>query len=141
MDFGIKKKHELHIDVINMVDVFLNLLIFFMLSTSFISSPGIKVNLPRGKGDVMLRPKGDIRIYIYSSGSIYYDKRRVDIDQLGAELDGIAKTRPDTLVIIEADRDVLHGRVVAVMETARAAGLHRLAIATTEQPSLSHQSP
>ncbi len=134
MDFGIKKKHELHIDVINMVDVFLNLLIFFMLSTSFVSSPGIKVNLPHGKGDIIMKPKGDIRIYIYASGAISYDKQQVSIDQLGAALDRLAKTRPDVLVIIEADKDVLHGRVVAVMEAARAAGLHRLAIATTLQP-------
>lgn len=132
MDFNIKKKHELHIDVINMVDVFLNLLIFFMLSTSFISSPGIKINLPHGKGDVIIKPKGDIRIYIDAKGDIFYDKRQMNITALKSTLDSIAKSAPDTLVIIAADKDVLHGRVVEVMEAARSAGLHRLAIATTE---------
>ncbi len=135
MDFSIKKKHELHIDVINMVDVFLNLLIFFMLSTSFISSPGIKVNLPHAKGDVMLKPKGDVRIFIYANGGIFYDKKEVNTSVLRTELESIAAKAPDTLVIIEADKDVLHGRVVDVMEAARAAGLHRLAIATTDQVS------
>ncbi len=133
MDFSIKKKHELHIDVINMVDVFLNLLIFFMLSTSFISSPGIKVNLPHAKGDIMLKPQGDIRIYIDAAGNISYDKKQVDMNTLRAQLESIAEKSSDTLVIIEADKDVLHGRVVDVMEVARSAGLHRLAIATTEQ--------
>jgi|YelNatPaOPRAMG01_1025707.scaffolds.fasta_scaffold05461_4 biopolymer transport protein ExbD/biopolymer transport protein TolR len=132
MDFNIKKKHELHIDVINMVDVFLNLLIFFMLSTSFISSPGIKINLPHGKGDVIIKPKGDIRIYIDAKGNIFYDKRQMDIAELKSTLDSIGKSAPDTLVIIAADKDVLHGRVVEVMEAARSAGLHKLAIATTE---------
>jgi biopolymer transport protein ExbD len=133
MDFSIKKKHELHIDVINMVDVFLNLLIFFMLSTSFTSLPGIKVNLPHAKGDIMLKPKGDIRLYIDAKGDIFYDKNRVDINVLRSQLESMAAKAPDTLVIIEADKDVLHGRVVDVMEVARSAGLHRLAIATTEQ--------
>ncbi|MCL4468134.1 MAG: biopolymer transporter ExbD [Deltaproteobacteria bacterium] len=133
MDFSIKKKHELHIDVINMVDVFLNLLIFFMLSTSFISSPGIKINLPHGKGDVIIKPKGDIRLYIDAKGAIFFDKKQVDIAELKTALESAAKTAPDTLVIIAADKDVLHGRVVQVMEAARSAGLHKLAIATTEQ--------
>lgn len=133
MDFSIKKKHELHIDVINMVDVFLNLLIFFMLSTSFMSSPGIKVNLPHGKGDVMLKPEGDVRIYIDAKGDIFYDKKPVDLNQLRTILEEIARTAPDTLVIIAADKDVLHGRVVDVMEASRSAGLNKLAIATAAQ--------
>ncbi len=133
MDFTIKKKHELHIDVINMVDVFLNLLIFFMLSTSFISSPGIKINLPHGKGDVIIKPKEDLRIDINAQGTIFYGKKQVDLSGLKAALAEVAKRAPDTLVIIAADKDVLHGRVVQVMEAARSAGLHKLAIATTEQ--------
>jgi biopolymer transport protein ExbD len=135
MDFTIKKKHELHIDVINMVDVFLNLLIFFMLSTSFISSPGIKINLPHGKGDVLIKPKGDIRLAIDAQGAIFYDKKQIKLSELKATLEEIARKAPDTLVIIAADKDVLHGRVVQVMEAARSAGLHRLAIATTENVS------
>lgn len=135
MDFTTKKKHELHIDVINMVDVFLNLLIFFMLSTSFISSPGIKVNLPHAKGDVMLKPRGDVRIFMDAKGDIFYDTKKIDITELRTRLGSVGAKAPDTLVIIEADKSVLHGRVVDVMEAARAAGLHRLAIATTDQSS------
>lgn len=134
MNFKVKNKHELHIDVINMVDVFLNLLIFFMLSTTFISSPGIKVNLPHGKGDVMIKPKGEIRIYIDAKGQIFYNKKLVTKNGLRSQLVPTGKSTPDMLVIIVADKDVLHGRVVDVMEAVRSAGLHRLAIATTYSP-------
>jgi len=133
MDFSLKKKHELHIDVINMVDVFLALLIFFMLSTTFIPSQGIKVNLPYGANNTALKSKGNIRVYINAEEAVFYNKKSVNIHELTTELESIGKTAPDTLVIIAADKSVLHGRVVDVMEAVRSAGLHRLAIETTER--------
>jgi len=129
---------ELHIDVINMVDVFLSLLIFFMLSTTFIVSPGIKVNLPRSSVDVISREEKDVRIWIPMDGSLFLNKDPVSEGVLKERLDGIFKENSQALVIIQADEAVTHGRVVEVMDLVRNSGLSRVAIATQPKESESH---
>lgn len=135
MIFKERKRKDLHIDVINMVDVFLNLLIFFMLSTTFIVSPGIKVNLPKSSADVIPREEKDVRIWIPSDGSLYFNKEPVTNDELKAQLAGVFRENSQTLVIIDADEDVTHGRVVEVMDLVRSTGLTRVAIATQPKSS------
>lgn len=138
MIFRERKRMELHIDVINMVDVFLSLLIFFMLSTTFIVSPGIKVNLPRSSVDVISREEKDVRIWIPMDGSLFLNKDPVSEGVLKERLDGIFKENSQALVIIQADEAVTHGRVVEVMDLVRNSGLSRVAIATQPKESESH---
>lgn len=130
MIFKEKRRKDLHIDVINMVDVFLNLLIFFMLSTTFIVSPGIKVNLPRSSVDVIPKEEKDVRIWIPKDGSMYLNKDPVNDADLKEKLAQIFRDNSQTLVILQADEAVTHGRVVEIMDEVRNAGLTRVAIAT-----------
>ena len=130
MIFRERRRKDLHIDVINMVDVFLNLLIFFMLSTTFIVSPGIKVNLPKSSVDVISKEQRDVRIWIPRDGSIYLDKNPVNDVTLKESLTQVFKENSQTLVIIQADEAVTHGKVVEVMDLVRNTGLTRVAIAT-----------
>lgn len=63
-------------------------------------------------------------------GRIVYDGRTVDAGALESAFRGAAQKTPDATVLLQADREVAHGRVVEVMDLARRAGLHKLAIAT-----------
>jgi len=132
------RRKELHIDVINMVDVFLNLLIFFMLSTTFIVSPGIKVNLPRSSVDVIAKEERDVRIWIPKDESLYLNRDPVSEAALKERLTAVFKENNQTLVIIQADEAVPHGKVVEVMDLVRNTGLSRVAIATQPKESESH---
>lgn len=138
MIFRERKRKDLHIDVINMVDVFLNLLIFFMLSTTFIVSPGIKVNLPRSSVDVITREERDVRIWIPKDESLYLNRDPVSEATLKERLTAVFRENNQTLVIIQADEAVPHGRVVEVMDLVRNTGLSRVAIATQPKESESH---
>ncbi len=139
MVFKQRRRPELHIDVINMVDVFLTLLIFFMLSTTFIMSPGIKVTLPKSSVDAIPSEENNVRIWIPITGSLYVNKKPVDDAELRAQLARIYRENSQALVVIEADEAVTHGKVVEVMDMVRNAGLTRVAIAT--QPSTEKVSP
>ena len=142
MIFRERRRKDLHIDVINMVDVFLNLLIFFMLSTTFIVSPGIKVNLPKSSVDVISKEQKDVRIWIPRDGSIYLDKNPVNDVTLRESLTQVFKENSQTLVIIQADEAVTHGKVVEVMDLVRNTGLTRVAIATQpKETSSKSQEP
>ncbi len=126
------------INITPLTDIFLVLLIIFMVTTTAIHEAGqdrggFKVNLPKGsKGDVGEVPR-DLVVAVLADGrAVIGGKVQTDAD-LATTFGASAKLNPDTVVVVQADAGVPHGRVVDVMETARSAGLSRLAIATQVQ--------
>jgi len=106
------------------------LLIFFMLSTTFIVTPGIKVNLPKSSAEKVAREKKEVRVVVTRDNKIFLERRLVTLTELEQRFRQAAKKDPQILVIIQADTKSFHGRVVEVMDAAKMAGLNRLAIAT-----------
>jgi len=122
------------INITPLTDIFLVLLIIFMVTTTAIAEAGadkggFKVTLPKGgKGDAVAAR--DLSIAILSDGRVVIGGKVVEEPELRSMLTASAEKNADTLVLIQADEGVAHGRVVAVMELARRLGLQRLAIAT-----------
>ena len=119
------------IEIAPFVDVVFLLLIFFMLTSTFIVAPGLKIKLPKAKTKEIQREKREISIAITRDGTIYYEGRKVDLKELEKELRKFSKRGLNPLIVIKADERTYHGRVVEVMDTAKQAGLSRFAIATT----------
>ncbi len=122
------------INITPLTDIFLVLLIIFMVTTTAITEAGadkggFKVTLPKGgKGDSVAAR--DLSIAILSDGRVVIGGKVVEEEELRSMLTASAERNPDTLVLVQADEGVTHGRVVAVMDLARRLGLQRLAIAT-----------
>jgi len=123
------------INITPLTDIFVVLLIIFMVTTTAIAEAGqdrggFKVNLPKGsKGEAGEIPR-DLVVAILSDGRAVVGGKVQDDAELAHTFDASAKLNADTVLVVQADEGVPHGRVVQVMETARAAGLTRLAIAT-----------
>ncbi len=130
MQFRKDRRDAVTPDITPLVDVVFLLLIFFMLSTTFIVSPGIRVNLPQAEAEAVRHERQDVRVKIDATGNLYLGDQRVSRDDLEARLQAAGRSDRDTLVIIEADEATAHRHVVEVMDRAKSVGLHRLAIAT-----------
>lgn len=117
-------------DVTPLIDIIFQLVLFFMVSTTFVTAPGLEVDLPRSSSDTVLRDTEDVSVLVGEDGSVFVDDVAVDLKGLNAALERVAATDVNTLVLLKADRSVSHGRVVAIMDAARSKGLTRLAIAT-----------
>lgn len=130
MNFARTRRAEVVVDVTPLIDIIFQLVLFFMVSTTFVNAPGIEVDLPKSSSDTILRDQDDVNLWVTSDGAVFLDEAPVSWDALKAALAGAASANPGTMVIIKADREVDHGRVVAVMDLARGLGLNRLAIAT-----------
>ncbi len=122
------------INITPLTDIFLVLLIIFMVTSSVMASDGaragVRVNLPKGAQKEISTSQRDITVAITSDGKMVVDGKEVTPDALRARFDDAKKRDADTQVVVQADEATHHGRVVAVMELAKAAGLRRLAIAT-----------
>ena len=131
MRFRTERKRSDHLlDITPIVDTVFNLLIFFALSLNFISTPGIPVNLPKSSAQEIASDKQDVRVIVRRSGEIFLGEARVNAQGLAEYFRKTAAASLDIQVLIQADEQVSHGKVVEVMDLARRVGLHRLAIVT-----------
>jgi len=124
------KSQSSFIDLAPFLDTVFNLLIFFALSLNFISTPGIRVNLPKSTAQEIVRKEKDLRIVITSNNQLYLNEKLVNRNDLAKHFADAAQSNDQTQILIQADEQVAHGMVVWVMDQARTAGLHRLAIIT-----------
>ncbi len=120
-------QEDTHIDLAPMLDFFLNLLIFFIISAAFVSESGLKVNRPNAKTAVKL-DNSAIFVGIGATGDVFVDRQRVDIRLLRATLERLRAQKPQSAVVIQADRDARAGLVVEAMDQARLAGAPDVAI-------------
>src|SRR3989338_8074738 len=124
------ERDEVTIEITSLIDVMFTLVLFFMVTTTFVSAPGFKVDLPKSSAQDIQRDKKDVTIVISANHSLILNQKAVNERELQTRLLAQAKENPQTLVIIQADQGVSHGEVVRIMDYAREAGLSRLAIAT-----------
>jgi biopolymer transport protein ExbD len=112
-----------------LIDVVLVLIVFFLMTTTFVLSPGIKVELPPG-GTAQHAQDSDAVVLIAPDGTMFYQEERVDLKALRMALGQAHQQRPGLRVVIKADKSVQHGQVVEVMDVAKIVGIERLAIGT-----------
>jgi biopolymer transport protein ExbD len=126
------------LDLTPLIDVVLMLVLFFMLTTTFVLSPGVQVDLPQGSS--LQQPReSDAIITITKDGAVYFQDAQVSLETLQAVLQRAKSQQPGLRVVIKADTVVQHGRVVEVMDMAKLVGIERLAIATA--PKQAAQPP
>jgi len=128
-----KRRTELEkgkLDIVPLIDVVFLLLIFFMLTSSFIFQPGIKVNLPKAITSEVIH-KESIIIVITKSDAIYLNEREITMDELTTRLAIAAKE--DKPLLIKADRGASLGKVVEVWDLCREEGISQINIATLHE--------
>ncbi len=112
-----------------LIDVVFQQLIYFMLTSSFIMQPGIKINLPQAKTVETITEK-EIIVSISQEGVIFYKDIPITLEQLEKFLQRDVSANPHTTLIVKGDKKTEHGVVVKVMDTARKTGINKIAIAT-----------
>ena len=127
------------INITPLTDIFLVLLIIFMVGSSITveqaqgGGTGVRVDLPKGAAKELHAAPRDFPIAILKDGTTVVEGKAIDQAALRERLLALIKASPEAQVIIQADTGVSHGHVVEVMETAKSAGVERLAIATEAQ--------
>ena len=127
------------INITPLTDIFLVLLIIFMVTTTAIAEAGgqnggIKVTLPKGGQPQAARDVHDLAIAVLADGKLVVQGKVVDQAALTDVLAKAHARDPETLVLVQADEGVTHGKVVEVMELAKGSGHSQLAIGVRESP-------
>ena len=119
---------EEEVNLTPMLDVVFIMLIFFIVTASFVKESGLEINRPAAATAVK-KERGNILVAISPSGQIWIDKRQVDIRTLRANIERLHAENPQGSVIIQADRDSKNGLLVEVMDAAKLAKVENISIA------------
>jgi biopolymer transport protein ExbD len=119
---------EAEVDLTPMLDVVFIMLIFFIVTASFVKESGMDVNRPDA-ATAVVKPRGNILVAITPSGQIWIDKRQVDVRSIRANLERLYAENPQGAVVIQADEESKNGLLVAVMDAAKLAGIEKVSIA------------
>lgn len=126
------RRYEIFKGQINMaplIDVVLLQLIYFMLTSSFIMQPGIKINLPSAVSTDIIKEK-EVFISVSAEGIIFLEEKQVSLDELENFLKNLSSVNKNVIVVIKGDIRTPHGKIVTVMDIARNSGISKIAIAT-----------
>ncbi|MBT4836223.1 MAG: biopolymer transporter ExbD [Methylococcales bacterium] len=124
-------KKTLDINLTPMIDMVFILLIFFMVTTSFVKETGVNISRPSAK-TAERKEQGNILIAITHSGEIWMDKRHIDIHSVRANVERMRAQNPEASVIIQADVKSESGLMVKIMDQVRMAGISNISIAASE---------
>ena len=123
-------KKGIELNIAPLIDMVFILLIFFMVTTSFVKETGIEVNRPSA-ATAAGKQKANIMIGLTKDGRIFMDKREVDVRTVRAHVERDLAENPESQVIIIADRESVTGLVISIMDSCRLAGAKNVSLAAS----------
>jgi len=124
-------EEEAEVNMTPMLDVVFILLIFFIVTATFVKEAGIDVNRPEAATAVK-KEKANILIAISDKGEVWINKRRIDVRAVEANVQRLKAENPQGTVVIQADKKATTDVLIKVMDGARAAGVYDVSIAAQE---------
>ena len=124
-----RSDEESDINLTPMLDVVFIMLIFFIVTATFIKQAGIEVMRPEAL-TAEQKPTVSVLVAIGENGEIWIDKQKVDATAVRAHIERLHSENPKGGLVVQADRGAKSEKLMAVLAAARAAGLTEVAIAT-----------
>jgi biopolymer transport protein ExbD len=123
-----RSDEETEINLTPMLDVTFIMLIFFIVTASFVKEAGIDVSRPPA-ATAERKERGNILVAIAENDQIWIDRRQVDPRALRANIERLHAENPQGAVVIQADKNSKNGLLVQVMDAARLAGVSNVSLA------------
>ena len=125
------QEEESEINITPMLDVVFIMLIFFIVTATFVKEAGIEVNRPDAATAVK-QEKANILIAIGPNNDVWIDRRKIDIRAVRPNIERLHAENPQGSVIIQADKESKTETLITVMDASRSAGVFNIAIAAQE---------
>jgi biopolymer transport protein ExbD len=132
MEFDRPQRMKMHLDISPLIDIVFQLLLFFMLTSNFMTERGIKLNLPQAATGAPQRAKLPVVLSIDRQKRVFIDRKEVKLPELTTALTAELQSRQCKTVVLKADEAVPVGLAVRVMDLARQAKGEELVVSTQQ---------
>ncbi len=130
MRFKKEREEEIRFGIAPLIDIVFLLLIFFMVTSHFDIASGVRIRLPKVSKKILSEEyNSNITLVIDKTGQTYLEGKKVDQKTLRKIIQNLVNEKGLIRLILQADKDVRHGKVVQVMDLAKRAGVHSIIIA------------
>ncbi|MCK5057176.1 MAG: biopolymer transporter ExbD [Candidatus Aminicenantes bacterium] len=129
MQFRSRPRRKVFLNITSLIDVLFLLLIFLMVSTTFLEQPGIKLELPEAQSAAIIEQKG-FTLFVNKAGTIFLNDTEIAIEDLEAKIKEVLPKMKKSTIILKADQDLSHGLVVRLMDIVKKSGVKKLVIGT-----------
>ncbi len=129
MQFKENKRKRSSINVTPLIDVLFILLIFFMVSSSFVEQPGMKLELPTIKSKEVARVD-NLVLFVSRDEKIFLNDKEIELKNLAGEITAAIPNIEEKTLVLKADKEAEHGLIVEIMDIAKRNGLTRIVIGT-----------
>ncbi len=123
-------KKDLELNIAPLIDMVFILLIFFLVTTSFVKETGVDISRPTASTAVA-KTKSTILIGITRDNTIHLDRREIDVRAVRSGVERAMAENPEASVVIVADKDSRTGLVISVMDSCKLAGAENVALAAS----------
>jgi biopolymer transport protein ExbD len=129
MRFKRSMENEPALGIAPLVDIVFLLLIFFMLTSHFDIASGIRISLPKAASRIFEQEKEKVTVVMDGKGSIYLEGKKISDNDLRKRLQFLVDKKDMIHLVLQADKDARHGRVVQIMDLAKSSGIRSIIIA------------
>lgn len=134
MRFRKVRDEEPSLGITPLIDIVFLLLIFFMLTSHFHVASGVSIKLPKVTQKSLKKEGEKITLMIDKEGRTYLKGEKIELENLIPKLKNIVEEEGLIHLLLQADKDVTHGRVVQIMDLAKKAGVLSIIIAANWEP-------
>ncbi|GLQ32718.1 ExbD/TolR family protein [Litoribrevibacter albus] len=123
------EQDDSNIDMTPMLDIVFIMLIFFIVSTTFVKESGVDINRP-ASSTAQQQDSSGVRLAVTADGLVWLEGKQTDIRMIRPKLERMKVEQPDIAVLLQADEDTKTGVLIRVMDQVKLAGIEQLAVAT-----------
>lgn len=134
MKFQRSKQEEPTLGIAPLIDIVFLLLIFFMVTSHFDVASGVRIKLPQVSKVMFDRQDNKVTVLIDQAGKTYFEGKQVDMKALGERLKELVQEKNGLQLILQADKETMHGVVVETMDVAKTAGVQSIVISAQWKP-------
>ncbi|MBN2400310.1 MAG: biopolymer transporter ExbD [Candidatus Aminicenantes bacterium] len=129
MQLQTRPRRKMVINITSLIDVIFMLLLFFMITSTFLEQPGIKLELPTAKTSAHNEPQ-EFVLTVDKKGGLSLNRQTLTLVELESEIRKVLPRMKDGALVLKADQEISHGLVVQVMDLAKRGGVKKLIIGT-----------
>jgi biopolymer transport protein ExbD len=126
-----REDEESSVDITPMLDVVFIMLIFFIVTATFVKESGIDVDKPSA-ATAILQEKASILVAIDADNQVWINRRQVDLRSVRSIIERLHAENPKGTVVIQADKESINDTLIQVMDASRRAGVYDIALATSD---------
>jgi biopolymer transport protein ExbD len=129
MQLAQKRPKKVALNITSLIDVLFILIIFFTVSSTFLEQPGIELKLPDAESSETHTTEKVI-VFVDAQGEIYINKNKSNVTDLAQTVSDLLAEQTEKTVVLWADEQVTHGKVVKIMDLLRRKGIYKIIIST-----------